>query len=249
MNDKYYARKMLIIIRLKPTIYRTIYINNNPTRYEVSNYGDIRNSKTNLIMRPTTDNKGYMRICLTINGKKITKKIHRLVAECFIHKKYSFQNQVNHKNRIRNDNYVCNLEWVTAKQNQEHSYLVGGPRKVKKGEKMFNAKHYEIDIIKVCELLERKFKSKVINEITGVNKHVINKIKEGKLWKHISKDFNIPSPRQKEIYSYKLKERIKELLILKHTSTQIINILDLEYSQPYYSLIFNIKNKMKKGKE
>ena len=68
---------------------------------------------------------GYARICARQNstGKRKDLYIHRLVAENFIpnphHKQY-----VNHKNTIRNDNRVENLEWCTAKENINHGTCI-----------------------------------------------------------------------------------------------------------------------------
>lgn len=65
---------------------------------------------------------GYERVYVRedATGKRKDLYIHRLVAEYFIpnpdNKKY-----VNHKNCIRNDNRVENLEWATAKENTDYT--------------------------------------------------------------------------------------------------------------------------------
>lgn len=60
---------------------------------------------------------GYMKVSL---GRDNCQLVHRLVALAFIDGDTSMQ--VNHKNGIRSDNSVENLEWVTCSENHLHSY-------------------------------------------------------------------------------------------------------------------------------
>jgi hypothetical protein len=66
-------------------------------------------------------NHGYVRYRLGHKGEVKRLRCHRLVAEAFlpnIQKKPA----VNHINGNKQDNNLCNLEWVTHSENEKHSY-------------------------------------------------------------------------------------------------------------------------------
>lgn len=76
-------------------------------------------------------------LLLTVSNGTTKRKnfyIHRLVAEIFIPNSNNYPN-VNHKDLNRENNNVDNLEWVTQKQNINHSVNLGsyiGKEKIKK---------------------------------------------------------------------------------------------------------------------
>lgn len=84
------------------------------SNYSVSNLGNVRNDKTGRILKTYTKPSGYMQVQL--GRKTIPQYIHRLVAKAFIPNNDN-KPQVNHKNGIKCDNKVENLEWVTASEN------------------------------------------------------------------------------------------------------------------------------------
>jgi hypothetical protein len=55
--------------------------------------------------------------------ERTTYKVHRIVAETFI-PNISNKITVNHKNWIRHDNRVENLEWMTYSENHKHAFSV-----------------------------------------------------------------------------------------------------------------------------
>lgn len=85
------------------------------------------------IMSPSKTKKGYLRITLYKNGVPKGFQIHRLVAEAFIPNPNNFP-EVNHKNEIKDDNKLNNLEWCTSKYNTEYTkaYIHSLPKAVDK---------------------------------------------------------------------------------------------------------------------
>ena len=92
--------------------------------YQVSNQGNIKNIKTNRILRPGRDKGNYFIISLTKNAKHKTHYIHRLVAIAFIDNINNLK-QINHIDGNKENNCVNNLEWITCSNNLKHAYKKG----------------------------------------------------------------------------------------------------------------------------
>lgn len=90
--------------------------------YQVSNLGRVKSFKCNSpkILKNGKCTMGYYMVSLNNSSRRI----HRLVAETFIQNP-SNKKTVNHKNGVKGDNHVDNLEWATQKENVIHSLRTG----------------------------------------------------------------------------------------------------------------------------
>lgn len=88
--------------------------------YSIDTEGNVRNVKTGRLLSPAKKHKGYLCVHLFKNGKQNHKTIHRLVAQAFI-PNFENKSQVNHKNNLRSDNRVENLNWCTGVENMQHA--------------------------------------------------------------------------------------------------------------------------------
>lgn len=108
--------------------------------YMVSNLGRVKSLNYNhtgieKIMKPSVSKRGYLLICLRKNRKVKYFKVHRLVAEAFIKNPNNYP-QVNHKNEIKDDNRVENLEYCDAKYNSNYGTRNKRVAEAKKGKKL-----------------------------------------------------------------------------------------------------------------
>ena len=85
--------------------------------YSVSNFGRIRNDKTNRILSGSLHKDGY--IFVTVDRKQVP--LHRLIALVFCDG-FEEGKVVNHKDGNKQNNFANNLEWVTQWENITHSH-------------------------------------------------------------------------------------------------------------------------------
>jgi hypothetical protein len=119
-------------------------------QYEVSKDGEVRNKSSKHTKSLRYNRDGYLRVTLYPSGK--THSIHRLVATAFITNKKNLR-IVNHKDGVKTNNNVDNLEWCTDKENVNHAYRLGLNKfREISGEKNPSAK---LDRVKVKEIRRR----------------------------------------------------------------------------------------------
>lgn len=95
--------------------------------YQISNLWNIKclNYKKTLkekLLKCVFNKNWYVYISLYKNSLTKTYRVHRLVAKAFIPNPEN-KPQVNHIDWNKKNNCVENLEWITASENQKHSYI------------------------------------------------------------------------------------------------------------------------------
>lgn len=106
-------------------------------RYECSTFGRIRSIgrlnvgkknktiKANILAQVEKKGKKYLRVLLYSEiGKRKLHLVHRVVAKTFLGVN-NLKPEVNHKNKVRDDNRLLNLEWCTRSENTIHSFKNG----------------------------------------------------------------------------------------------------------------------------
>ena len=163
--------------------------------YQVSNHGRVKsitrivtkkNGNRQLVkerlLKPHMSNKGYFKVHLSLNGKRKSRSVHRLVAMAFLPNNLN-KPQVNHINGCKTDNNLCNLEWNTQSEQQLHAYQNGLQSR---GEKHHYAKLTRAEVIQIKQLLNSRVLQKDIATRFKVSQQVISAINTGTRWNHIA---------------------------------------------------------------
>lgn len=82
--------------------------------YSISNLGNVKNNKTNLILSKSIT-KGVYKVKLSKNGKQANLYIHRLLAIHFINNPENKEYVIHIDNNKLNNN-INNLKWISKKE-------------------------------------------------------------------------------------------------------------------------------------
>lgn len=154
--------------------------------YQASKLGQIKSLKRpfvkkDRILKPRYCQKGYVQAILLKNKIEKSYKVHRLVMLAFVGPS---KLGVNHKNGIKNDNRLENLEYSTAKQNTNHAWATGLAW-VKSGESHPNSK---LTTEQAIEIFTSPLGPTKLGRKYNVHHSVISDIKNRKIWKHATGD-------------------------------------------------------------
>ncbi len=150
--------------------------------YEVSDRGDlvrIWKSKKKPVKVVYCKRHGYGYVTLCGGGTQQRTKIHHVVLKAFGHMPTKERNQARHLDGVKANNWLSNLKWGTALENNADKVLhnrVGGACR---GQKHHNAKLTNDAVKKIRVLLRAGFYQRDIAQLFGVTQSNISKIATG----------------------------------------------------------------------
>lgn len=144
-------------------------------KYLINESGEIFSLKSNRFLKPRVHSQGYLRIHVSCRDHYV----HRLVAQTFIGKSNL---QINHKNGIKTDNRLANLEYVTCKENMEHGWENG--LYSNRGENHHLTKLTGKIVLAIYNDGDKNFSA--ISRKFNVPVRTVHNIKRGISWKHLT---------------------------------------------------------------
>jgi hypothetical protein len=154
-------------------------------QYEISNLGNLRSIDREVkhyidgfirkykgsVKKVRLSTDGYLKCNLKNDGKRFDFRVHRLVAEAFIPNNEN-KPIINHKNGIKTDNRVDNLEWCTISENVLHATK----------NRLIKTKLNDSEAL---EIFNSILSIRKLGEIYSVNASIIWRIKNKIAYKHL----------------------------------------------------------------
>lgn len=123
------------------------------------------------VLKQHVSNNGYMRMNFRVNGKRINKSVHRLVAETFLSNPNNLP-EVNHLDCDRTNNNVKNLEWCDRFYNQQYRNKFGVSNTEAQGHHLFAINLATLEVLHFRAQMEA-------GRVLGVSHGNINSVIKG----------------------------------------------------------------------
>lgn len=131
---------------------------------------------------PVEDMQGYLKVRLTIEGKRVNRKVHSLVASAFLPPRPSPEHQLRHLNGDKRDNRATNLAWGTAQENANDRFAHGNNPS---GSRNGSAKLNESQVKEIRKRLAQGESRVTLAAEYGVHKQTISNINTRRWWRHV----------------------------------------------------------------
>lgn len=141
--------------------------------YKISEYGNLT-SKNGKKYKSLPNPNGYLYVRIHKFGIRTT--VHNMVARLWLGENPGGL-QINHKDGNKRNNHYSNLEYVSCKENINHSIRLG----LRPSRCMFT----KAQVIAIKDALREGFRNSEINKYFNCSHATISRIQHGKIYTHI----------------------------------------------------------------
>jgi hypothetical protein len=128
------------------------------------------------------DGSGYLQVTTYVNGRKKMVSVHSWIWR-HVNGPIPDGFEVNHKNGIKTDNHISNLELLTHQQNIQHAYDTG--LKSNRGMKHPSRKLNEDQVREIRQLASKGWTTLVLAERYGMSRSYLYSIINRHSWSHL----------------------------------------------------------------
>lgn len=229
-------------------MFKPLYIDGVLTKYCINECGVIKNSTTGKIYAQCTDGDGYSSISLYVGERRITKKVHRLVANTFIPNPEN-KPEIHHKDGNRKNPKADNLMWCTRQEHFEIERERVGKFNRAKGEQNGHALFTDATVSEVVDELCKGTPFATIREKYNMTTSTLSQIYRRKSWCHLSDGkvfFKYPE-QEKDVYSDDVKRTIRDHANDDITTRELIKLCGLPFNAKTKNYVKTTRRRIKKS--